>query len=73
MPSGPRHRGRPFTGIQLFEADVRDGFDPATFQRGDNYQRRGKVLEDATALFDPNAAGPLTFTEDDLAVLFQPI
>lgn len=45
MPPGPRHRGRPLSDIRLFEPDVRDGFDPATFQRGDNYQRRGKVLE----------------------------
>ena len=27
----------------------------------------------AAALFDPESAGPLAFTEEDLAALFQPI
>ena len=31
--------------FRLTEADVRKQFDAATFKRGDDYQRRGNVLD----------------------------
>ncbi|MFN8721991.1 MAG: SNF2-related protein [Rhodospirillales bacterium] len=46
MTRGRRARARPYgSDLRLDEPGIREQFDAATFGRGDEYQRRGAVLE----------------------------